>query len=115
MMEMYKDFCTKFPVISIEDPFEQDDWEPCKALTSENVCQVWGHMMLQALVQLCNSLKWQIGPEACVMLSLPAIVGVVDIHVLTWMSKSMCAVGLFLPHQLASFLRDTVCSLARGP
>lgn len=40
MLEMYKDFCTKYPVISIEDPFEQDDWEPCKSLTAEGICQV---------------------------------------------------------------------------
>lgn len=40
MLEMYKEFCTKYPVVSIEDPFEQDDWEPAKALTAENVCQV---------------------------------------------------------------------------
>ena len=24
---MYEDFCTEYPVISIEDPFDQDDWE----------------------------------------------------------------------------------------
>jgi len=41
MLEMYKEFCTKYPVISIEDPFEQDDWEPAKSLTAENICQVW--------------------------------------------------------------------------
>eukprot|EP00983_Pelagomonas_calceolata_P064718 1148251-Pelagomonas_calceolata.AAC.16 len=40
MLEMYKEFCTKYPVISIEDPFEQDDWEPAKSLTAENICQV---------------------------------------------------------------------------
>ena len=46
MLEMYKEFCTKYPVVSIEDPFEQDDWEPAKALTAENVCQVtiWQRM-----------------------------------------------------------------------
>lgn len=42
MLEMYKEFCTKYPVISIEDPFEQDDWEPAKSLTAENICQVRG-------------------------------------------------------------------------
>uniref|UniRef100_A0A7S3QZJ7 phosphopyruvate hydratase n=3 Tax=Eukaryota TaxID=2759 RepID=A0A7S3QZJ7_DUNTE len=46
MLEMYKEFCTKYPVISIEDPFEQDDWEPAKSLTAENICQVVGDDML---------------------------------------------------------------------
>lgn len=40
MLEMYKEFCTKYPVVSIEDPFEQDDWEPAKSLTADNICQV---------------------------------------------------------------------------
>jgi hypothetical protein len=40
MLELYKDFCHKFPVVTIEDPFEQDDWEPCIKLTADNICQV---------------------------------------------------------------------------
>ena len=40
MQEMYREFCTKYPVISIEDPFEQDDWEPAVGLTAESICQV---------------------------------------------------------------------------
>ena len=46
MIELYKDFCTKYPVISIEDPFEQDDWEPSVTLTADNICQVVGDDML---------------------------------------------------------------------
>jgi len=46
MLEMYRDFCSKYPVISIEDPFEQDDWEPANVLTSEGICQVVGDDML---------------------------------------------------------------------
>ena len=46
MIDLYKDFCTKYPVISIEDPFEQDDWEPAVTLTGENICQVVGDDML---------------------------------------------------------------------
>lgn len=42
MLDLYREFCTKYPVISIEDPFEQDDWEPAVQLTAENVCQVTG-------------------------------------------------------------------------
>jgi enolase len=40
MLEMYNEFVTKYPVVSIEDPFEQDDWEPAVTLTAENTCQV---------------------------------------------------------------------------
>lgn len=46
MLDIYREFCTKYPMISIEDPFEQDDWEPATVLTSENICQVVGDDML---------------------------------------------------------------------
>lgn len=32
--DMYKDFCKNFPMISIEDPFDQDDWESYAKLTA---------------------------------------------------------------------------------
>lgn len=31
--EMYKDFCANFPMVSIEDPFDQDDWDSYAMLT----------------------------------------------------------------------------------
>lgn len=37
---MYKAFAKDFPVISIEDPFDQDDIANCQKLTAEGVCQV---------------------------------------------------------------------------
>jgi hypothetical protein len=30
----------EYPIISIEDPFEQDDWDHTKKLTELNICQV---------------------------------------------------------------------------
>ncbi len=40
LIEMYKAFTKDFPVISIEDPFDQDDIEHSQKLTAEGVCQV---------------------------------------------------------------------------
>lgn len=40
LMELYKDFCKNYPVITIEDPFDQDDWENTTAFTAEGVSQV---------------------------------------------------------------------------
>jgi len=34
LAELYKEFVRDFPVISIEDPFDQDDWEGYQKLTS---------------------------------------------------------------------------------
>ncbi|MBU0615254.1 MAG: phosphopyruvate hydratase [Nanoarchaeota archaeon] len=33
MIELYKEFIKEYPIISIEDPFEQDDWESYAKLT----------------------------------------------------------------------------------
>lgn len=30
----------EYPVITIEDPFDQDDWNNTKAITALNICQV---------------------------------------------------------------------------
>jgi len=35
LIALYKEFCKEFPVLSIEDPFDQDDWTAYKKLTSE--------------------------------------------------------------------------------
>jgi enolase len=32
--DIYKDLCKKYPIVSIEDPFEQDDWENYTAFTA---------------------------------------------------------------------------------
>jgi enolase len=53
MLEMYKSFCTQFPVVTIEDPFEQDDWEPLIAFTAENVCQARSPLIVHQV--LCSN------------------------------------------------------------
>jgi len=35
MIELYKEFIRDYPVLSIEDPFDQDDWDAYKKLTAE--------------------------------------------------------------------------------
>ena len=35
LTQLYKEFVNEFPVISIEDPFDQDDWNTYNHLTSE--------------------------------------------------------------------------------
>ena len=46
LMQLYKEFCQEFPIVSIEDPYEQDDWDNTRKLTEENVCQVVGDDLL---------------------------------------------------------------------
>jgi len=46
MIEMYKEFCAEYPIVSIEDPFDQDDFENTGILTAAGVCQVVGDDLL---------------------------------------------------------------------
>ena len=39
MVKMYEDITKNYPVISIEDPFDQDDWEAYTAFTAEGLAQ----------------------------------------------------------------------------
>ena len=34
LADLYKDLCKKYPIVSIEDPFDQDDWENYTAFTA---------------------------------------------------------------------------------
>ncbi|MGQ3249786.1 MAG: hypothetical protein ACT6SB_16800, partial [Aeromicrobium sp.] len=68
MLDMYREFCTKYPMISIEDPFEQDDWEPATALTAENICQVRQRFCQGG----CQAWSCQDRAPACLQCALPA-------------------------------------------
>merc|ERR1712014_349252 len=46
LLEMYKGFIKDYPVVSIEDPFDQDDWEGYTKLTSETDIQIVGDDLL---------------------------------------------------------------------
>lgn len=35
MKNVYKSFVSDYPIVSIEDPFDQDDWEHYSKLTGE--------------------------------------------------------------------------------
>jgi enolase len=42
LTSLYKGFVDKYPIVSIEDPFDQDDWEAWKHVTSEVSIQIVG-------------------------------------------------------------------------
>merc|ERR1712215_409218 len=46
LLEMYKGFIKDYPVVSIEDPFDQDDWEGYAKLTAETEIQIVGDDLL---------------------------------------------------------------------
>lgn len=48
MIEMYNQLCADYPIVSIEQPFDKDDWEHTKLLTALGICQVVGGNLLMS-------------------------------------------------------------------
>ncbi|XP_026399330.1 cytosolic enolase 3-like [Papaver somniferum] len=48
MAELYTELCKVYPIVSIEDPFDKDDWEHTKLFTSLGICQVAGDDLLMS-------------------------------------------------------------------
>ena len=47
MLEMYKGFARDYPVVTIEDPYDQDDWDAYTKMTGEmTACQIVGDDLL---------------------------------------------------------------------
>jgi len=47
MLEMYKGFARDYPVVTIEDPYDQDDWDAYTKMTADmSACQVVGDDLL---------------------------------------------------------------------
>ena len=42
LAELYVSFVKEYPIVSIEDPFDQDDWDAYTALTKEAHYQIVG-------------------------------------------------------------------------
>ena len=39
LLKLYTKIAADYPIISVEDPFDQDDWENTTKFTAEGVCQ----------------------------------------------------------------------------
>lgn len=48
MVEMYKELCRDYPIVSIEDPFDMEDWEQVKYFSGLGICQVVGDGLLMS-------------------------------------------------------------------
>ncbi|XP_041991404.1 cytosolic enolase 3-like [Salvia splendens] len=48
MIDMYKELCAAYPIVSIEDPFDKEDWEHSKYFSSLGICQVVGDDLLMS-------------------------------------------------------------------
>ncbi|KAF5446808.1 hypothetical protein F2P56_032409 [Juglans regia] len=48
MIELYKELCVEYPIVSIEDPFDKEDWEHVKQFSGLGICQVVGDDLLMS-------------------------------------------------------------------
>merc|ERR1719359_906867 len=64
LMELYLSFCADYPMVSIEDPFDQDDFDSYKAMTEKvgESCQIVGDDLL---VTNPTRVKKAIDEKAC--------------------------------------------------
>ena len=56
LKDLYKSFVSEYPIVSIEDPFDQDDWEHYSKMTTEIVEKV----------QLLEMISWSPIPRLAV-------------------------------------------------
>ena len=82
MVAFYEQICNDYPIISIEDPFDQDDFEHTGILTAKGMCQVVGDDLLvtnpkrvkQAIDQkACNALLLKVNQIGSVSESIEAV------------------------------------------
>ena len=82
MQELYAKYCKEYPIISIEDPFEQDDFQNWTEFTGAGLCQVVGddHTVtnpkrVQAAIQAksCNALLLKVNQIGTVSESIEAV------------------------------------------
>lgn len=116
MQDMYKSFCENYPVISIEDPFDQDDWEAYTAFTTDNVCQVVGDDLL---VTNPERVQTAIDKKACnaLLLKVNQIGSVTESIMAVRMSKE-AGWGVMASHRSGetedSFIADLAVGLSTG-
>lgn len=55
LKDLYKSFVSEYPIVSIEDPFDQDDWEHYAKMTAEcgEKVQIVGDDLLVTNPKVC--------------------------------------------------------------
>ncbi|KAF4372157.1 hypothetical protein F8388_000373 [Cannabis sativa] len=79
LKNVYKSFVTDYPIVSIEDPFDQDDWEHYAKMTSEvgDQVQIVGDDLLRVEKAIkektCNALLLKVNQIGSVTESIEAV------------------------------------------
>ncbi|KAH7678204.1 enolase protein [Dioscorea alata] len=116
MIEMYTQLCSDYPIVSIEQPFDKDDWEHSKLFSALGICQVVGDDLLMSnpkrierAIQesACNALLLKINQIGTVTEAIEVVKQAKDAQ---W--------GVIISHRSGetedSFLADFAVGLAAG-
>ena len=116
MKKFYEDLAAKYPIVSIEDPFDQDDWETYTQLNAEGIAQIVGDDLL------CTNpvrVKKAIELKACsaLLLKVNQIGSVTESIEAVKLSKS-AGFGVMTSHRSGetedTFIADLAVGLATG-
>lgn len=116
MIEMYKQLCSDYPIVSVEDPFDKEDWEYTKKFSGLNICQVMGDDLLMSnpkriekAIQddTCNALLLKINRIGTLTEAIEAVQLARDAH---W--------GIMVSHRIGetdeTFIADLSVALGTG-
>ncbi|KAL2898817.1 Cytosolic enolase 3 [Bienertia sinuspersici] len=116
MIEMYKQLCADYPIVSIGDPFDKEDWEHTKYFSSLQLCQVAGDGLLMSSPKriekaiqesTCNALLLKINQIGTVTEAIEAVKMAKDAH---W--------GVMVAHRTGetedTFIADLAVGLVTG-
>ncbi|XP_024026742.1 cytosolic enolase 3 [Morus notabilis] len=116
MIDTYKELCTDYSIVSIEDPFDKEDWEHIKHFSSLGLCQVVGDDLLMSNPKrieraikesTCNALLLKINQIGTVTEAIEVVKLAKDAH---W--------GVVTSHRCGetedSFIADLSVGLATG-
>ncbi|XP_060567890.1 enolase-like [Ruditapes philippinarum] len=114
--DLYKDFIKNYPIVSIEDPFDQDDWEAYTKLTGETDIQIVGDDLL-----VTNPKRVQTGIDKkacnCLLLKVNQI-GSVTESIQAWKMSKEAGWGVMVSHRSGetedTFIADLVVGLCTG-
>ncbi|XP_059626543.1 cytosolic enolase 3 [Cornus florida] len=116
MIAMYKELCSDYPIVAIEDPFDKEDWEHVKHLSSLGICQVVGDDLLMSNPK---RIEKAIQESACnaLLLKVNQIGTVTEAIEVVKMAKD-AQWGLVIAHRCGetedSFIADLSVGLATG-
>ncbi|KAI9088750.1 enolase [Phlyctochytrium arcticum] len=116
LADLYKSFVADYPIVSIEDPFDQDDWESYAKMTKDVSIQIVGDDLL---VTNPKRIKTAIEKKACNALLLKVNqIGTVTESIQAALDSQAAGWGVMVSHRSGetedTFIADLVVGLSTG-